>query len=66
MNIPGRISPPPPPPGARGTETRLGAGTFRVTRTYAGRCPVGDLLRQHILQAADTASPIDGGIGTAV
>lgn len=58
--------PPSPPPDARGTETQLGAGIFQVTRIYAGNCPVSDLLRQRILQAADTTSSIDGGIGTAV
>ena len=60
------ISHTPPPPDARRTETQLGAGTFQVTRTYAGICPVIELLRQRILQAADTTSSIDDGIGTAV
>lgn len=58
--------PPSSPPDARGTETQLGAGIFQVTRTYAGNCPVSDLLRQRILQAADAISSIDGRIGTAV
>lgn len=55
-----------PPPDARGTETQLGAGTFQVTRAYAGSCPVSDLLGQRILQAAQTATTIDEGIGKAV
>lgn len=60
------ISHTPPPSDARGTETQLGAGTFQVTRTYAGSCTVSDLLQQRMLQASDAASSIDGGIGTAV
>ncbi len=66
MSISEHILSTPPPPDARGTETHLGAGIFQVTRTFAGSYPVSDLLRQRILQAADTTSSIDGRIGTAV
>lgn len=56
----------PLPPNTVGRATQIGAGTFQVIRTYAGSCSVSDLLQQRILRAADTASSIDGGIGTAV
>lgn len=48
------------------TQVQLGAGTFTVTRTYTGTCPVKELMQQRVQQAAQTATTIDEGIGKAV
>lgn len=54
------------PPAAQATQTRIGAGTFIVSRQYVGNGPVCALLEQCVQRAAHTTSSIDEKSGAAV
>ena len=66
MNITAHTGTMSPPPASRQTQTRIGAGTFFVSRRFVGGCPVCDLLRQRVQRAAHTTSSIDETSSTAV
>ena len=66
MNITAHTGTMSPPPASRQTQTRIGAGTFFVSRRFVGDCPVCDLLWQRVQRAAHTTSSIDETSSTAV
>lgn len=66
MNITAHTDTMSPPPATQQTQTRIGAGTFLISRRFVGDCPVCDLLRQRVQRAAHTTSSIDETSGTAV
>lgn len=66
MNITAHTGTMSPPPASRQTQTRIGAGTFFVSRRFVGDCPVCDLLRQRVQRAVHTTSSIDETSSTAV